>query len=490
MGQALYRKYRSKTLSDIIGQDHITRTLEQAIKTNRVSHAYLFTGPKGVGKTSIARILAREINGLSYAEGSSPVDIIEIDAASHSGVDEIRDLREKVYITPVSAKYKVYIIDEVHMLSKQAFNALLKTLEEPPAHVIFILATTDTHKLPETIISRTQRYQFKPIETPLIAAHLRHIADNESIKIDDAALRIIAEHGQGSFRDAISLLDQAANYTQPINADTVNSLLGIPPDHLLEDIVESIYSNGPGQIVIKLNHLYEQGFSASIISSKLSDVLREYLINNRPGVERHRLLDLLSSLIDVPASADPERYLEICLLRALPEQRSDEPVAADNQSKSEPQTEQATKPAQQEIKPADEKNNTKAELETAVTKRSKVMKQPSSESTPLLSFDQQAWQAILEQLRTKYNTLYGIVRMASVDMTDPQVLKLQFAYPFHQKRLNDAKYRDIILDTVKQVTGKDVALVCVVDKDLLKLSKKEKQDPNLQAISSIFGISQ
>jgi DNA polymerase-3 subunit gamma/tau len=163
MGQALYRKYRPREFNDVAGQAHIITTLMKAIETNKISHAYLFTGPKGVGKTSVARILAHLVNGLNYDDDQSDIDIIEIDAASNRRIDEIRELRERVYIAPAMSKYKVYIIDEVHMLTKEAFNALLKTLEEPPEHVIFILATTDTHKLPETIISRTQRFTFRPI---------------------------------------------------------------------------------------------------------------------------------------------------------------------------------------------------------------------------------------------------------------------------------------------------------------------------------------
>ena len=176
MGQALYRKYRPKKLSEIVGQEHITTTLENALKKGMISHAYLLAGPKGVGKTSIARILAYEVNQLPYDESATHLDIIEIDAASNRRIDEIRDLRDKVNNAPVSAPFKVYIIDEVHMLTKEAFNALLKTLEEPPRHVIFILATTEPHKLPETIVSRTQHFTFRPIDSA-VAAHLRHIAE-------------------------------------------------------------------------------------------------------------------------------------------------------------------------------------------------------------------------------------------------------------------------------------------------------------------------
>src|SRR5438309_4013586 len=211
MGQALYRKYRSKNFGEVVGQDHIVNTLSKAIQSGRISHAYLFTGPRGVGKTSVARILAHEINKLPYTDDSAYLDIIEIDAASNRRIDEIRDLREKVYAAPANADFKVYIIDEVHMLTREAFNALLKTLEEPPAHVVFILATTDAHKLPETIISRTQRFTFRPVAKAMVAELLGTIARAEDIAADQEALELLAEHGEGSIRDSISLLDQARN---------------------------------------------------------------------------------------------------------------------------------------------------------------------------------------------------------------------------------------------------------------------------------------
>jgi len=176
MSKALYRKYRSKSLQEIIGQKHITDILSRAIANNHISHAYLLTGPRGVGKTSVARILAHQINHLDYDEDKTNLDIIEIDAASNNGVEDVRDLREKIQIAPVSASKKVYIIDEVHMLSKAAFNALLKTLEEPPEHIVFILATTDADKLPSTIISRTQRFNFRPINIEDMVNHLSYIA--------------------------------------------------------------------------------------------------------------------------------------------------------------------------------------------------------------------------------------------------------------------------------------------------------------------------
>ena len=227
MGKALYRKYRSRSLSEIVGQPHITAILERAIANGTTAHAYLLTGPRGVGKTSIARILAHEINRLPYRDESTHLDIIEIDAASNNSVEDIRDLREKVQIAPVSAPKKIYIIDEVHMLSKSAFNALLKTLEEPPEHAVFILATTDADKLPATILSRVQRFNFRTISQDEVAAHLRTIADAEQISIDDDALQLIARYGQGSFRDSISLLDQMRNLSsEKITAAMVEDSLG------------------------------------------------------------------------------------------------------------------------------------------------------------------------------------------------------------------------------------------------------------------------
>ena len=240
MGIALYRKYRSKKLSEIIGQEHITTTLTNALKSGQLSHAYLFTGPRGVGKTSVARILAHEVNGLPYSDDDNHLDIIEIDAASNRRIDEIRQLREKINLAPTSAKYKVYIIDEVHMLTREAFNALLKTLEEPPAHVIFILATTEAYKVPETIVSRTQQFNFKPISASQMAAQLKQIAKTEKIEIDDAAIKIIAEYGEGSFRDSLSLLDQASSIGKKITEPELDKILGMAPAERINAIIQAI----------------------------------------------------------------------------------------------------------------------------------------------------------------------------------------------------------------------------------------------------------
>ncbi len=318
MSKALYRKYRSKSLDEVIGQKHITDILSRAIASGRVSHAYLLTGPRGVGKTSVARILAHEINGLKYDEENTNLDIIEIDAASNNGVEDVRDLRDKVSIAPASAKRKIYIIDEVHMLSKAAFNALLKTLEEPPEHVVFILATTNVEKLPATIISRTQRFSFRPISVDDAVKHLANIAKLENIKIDDDALKLIAIRSDGSFRDSISLLDQLSSLVEPkqtITAQLIEDTLGMAPTEVIDQLLDAVEMRNVSKLVELLNQTFNDGISSSILVAQLTAS-----ISGRVA-EKPQLLSLLDGLIDVAKSPQPQlKLLSVLGLAALPKQ--------------------------------------------------------------------------------------------------------------------------------------------------------------------------
>ena len=298
MSQALYRKYRSKKLSEIVGQAHITRLLERALKRGAVAHAYLLTGPRGVGKTSIARILAHEINNLPYTNESTHLDIIEIDAASNNSVEDIRDLRDKVQIAPVSAPKKVYIIDEVHMLSKSAFNALLKTLEEPPEHVVFILATTDADKLPATILSRVQRFNFRLISEADVVAHLRAIAEAERIAIDDDALRLIAEQGQGSFRDSISLLDQLQHVADgAITAQLIEESLGLASAQDIDALLAAAAAGDIAAIVQRLGTMEHNGVPAPIAAEQIARNIQHSAISHP---ERLALLGPLAKVTHSP----------------------------------------------------------------------------------------------------------------------------------------------------------------------------------------------
>ena len=307
MTKALYRKYRPKTLSEVVGQEQVTDVLSNSLKQGKISHAYLFTGPRGTGKTSVARIFAHEINDFKYEIEDDYVDIIEIDGASNRGIDNIRELREKAAIVPTSGKYKVYIIDEVHMLTKEAFNALLKTLEEPPKHVIFIMATTDAYKVPVTITSRAQTFTFKLADRKVMLEFLKKVADEEKIKIDDDALSIIAKRGGGSFRDSLSLLDQISTLSSEIiTRDSVISAMGLPEDEKIVELLNNYMSGNMNKIASDLKDILSSGVKAETLASEMIERIIE---NPRP-----ELLRLLSRLPEVKAP-----FAEAKLLVALSE---------------------------------------------------------------------------------------------------------------------------------------------------------------------------
>lgn len=290
--QVLYRKYRPKVFADVYGQDHITETLKNQIKEGRISHAYLFTGSRGTGKTTCAKILAKAVNcehnetgepcnqceicrGL---ESGSIYDVIEIDAASNNGVDNIRDLREEANYTPTRGRYRVYIIDEVHMLSKGAFNALLKTLEEPPAHVIFILATTEVHALPATILSRCQRFDFKRIQPETMAIRLKEVAGFEGMMLDDDAAVLISRIADGGMRDALSILDQCAGRSKNINSKLVSEVAGIAGREALYELSDAVCNQNSGAALNIISSLHQNSYDMERLCVEMINHFRNFLI--------------------------------------------------------------------------------------------------------------------------------------------------------------------------------------------------------------------
>ena len=349
MYQALYRKYRSQTFSQLVGQEVVAKTLKQAVEQKKISHAYLFSGPRGTGKTSVAKIFAKAMNCPNQVDGEpcnncyicqavtegSLEDVIEMDAASNNGVDEIREIRDKSTYAPSLARYKVYIIDEVHMLSTGAFNALLKTLEEPTQNVVFILATTELHKIPATILSRVQRFEFKSIRTQDIKEHIYHILEKENISSEPEAVEIIARRAEGGMRDALSILDQALSLTQGNALTTAISeeITGTISLSALDDYVAALAQQDVPRALDALNLLFENGKSMTRFVTDLLQYLRDLLVVQTGGENTHHspvFMDNLAlsqeslfemirlatvSLADMKASLQPKIYAEMMTIR-------------------------------------------------------------------------------------------------------------------------------------------------------------------------------
>ncbi len=428
MRLALYRKYRSADFADVIGQSHISTTLQTAVARDMISHAYLFTGPRGVGKTSVARILARAINQLPVdADLNDHLDIIEIDAASNRGIDEIRTLRERIMSAPAQLKYKVYIIDEAHMLTREAFNALLKTLEEPPAHAIFILATTEAHKLPDTIISRTQRFDFRPIGLDDLITRLDFIAKQENITIDRPALSLLATTSQGGFRDAISMLDQISVLDQAITEQTVADFLGLGPITQIEQLIEQAVTHQPIEALATLKAIIERGVDPINLTNQLLDATRVHVLNgvaqNSPQTSVHiQLADrLIKALADFKVSNHYSLPLELAIA----------------------------------------KTGTGKAVAIAATSNTTVKKDPKhSASSTIVNTDNQSLLAkALSLIKEKNNSLYALLRSAQLQIDGVKFI-VECRFSFHKERIEEAKNRQLVEQAMTKVFSQPMELVC------------------------------
>jgi len=505
--QSLYRKWRPQTFEDIIGQKHITQTLINAISLNRISHAYIFSGPRGVGKTTTARILAKSLN---CEKGPTPypcnkcerciritngysMDVMEIDGASNNGVDSIRELRNKVNFAPAEGRYKTYIIDEVHMLSQGAFNALLKTLEEPPLHVIFIFATTDPHKIPSTILSRCQWFNFRRISLADIVAKLKMIVKDEKLNIDDKTLNIIARSSTGSMRDAESALDQIIAYCgKNITSQSVKEVLGIIEEEVFFEFLEAIIKNDTLNGIEIINRTSDLGEDASqfiknlmeyVHNLSLAKVCQKEILNLK-GIfteDRERLLkqsktiklEKLFSIVNYLAEAERKmRYtrhpwilLEMLVIKFTAgenyslkevEEKKDEYLLDFSTKKDVSESGKKNAVTREEVPP-------KKKIQDKVKTKEDSPIQAKEVSTDL-DFNQ-AWPIILNKVKKTKMAVYSFIIANNLITIENNKLIIGFnkEYTFHKESLEKQNNKILLQDLIKKETGRVLAIECIIN---------------------------
>ena len=472
MSQALYRKYRSRSLDEVLGQDHVTSILRRALEQRKIAHAYLLTGPRGVGKTSVARILAHEINHLPYDDDSSNLDIIEIDAASNNGVDDIRALREKAQVAPVSAPKKVYIIDEVHMLSKPAFNALLKTLEEPPEHVVFILATTDADKLPATILSRVQQFFFRPIPVGIMTKQLMNIAKKEGFAIEEDAARLIAERSRGGFRDGISTLDQLsilATPDQPLTASMVTEYLGLSDTMVLGNLLDSYPSDDNDKVLNTFQELENSGANSVVVSHQLLSIARNRLRKNP------NLIGLVQQLIEVDRHPHPDLKL-LTIFMNNDSQQTEKPVATKKNTTQAAPQKPAEKPTP--IKPTESAKPTEKPIEKE-EKPAEPAKKPTAKPKKTDAPLELNWEKVIERAKEKSLGLVSLLQKSQWSF-DGEKLTIYAGSAFYKKKLDDAKNKPLISEIISEETAMDLEIDIIGE-------KKPPEDEKLAEIAELMG---
>lgn len=475
MKLALYRKYRPTTLDQVVGQPQVTDILAASAAANSFAHAYLFTGQRGTGKTTVARILAHLINGLDYNDNinSDNVDIIEIDAASNNGVDDVREIRDSVQLAPMSCSHKVYIIDEFHMLSKPAFNALLKTIEEPPEYVVFILATTELQKVPATILSRVQRFHFKPLPAELLASHLRIIADQEKIKVDDDALLLIAKSGGGSVRDSITLLDQLSGGDK-ITVAMANSVLGLVSSDQVDQLIDAAITGDYAGVINDVDGIIADGTSPTALAEQLIKRLGERAITD----QRPDFYNIIGNLLDVAKSGMPDAKLLSVLigfnLTGSAKSNTSESKAQPPQRSPKPEKIATSKPADkaidaEQISPAKSdspKSTDSVKVDNITTIKSASQTKPTnsgdvnvaennstdtqSNSSAIKDF---VWNDVLQRtIDQDRPSAHSLLEKCDYRYDpDNNTLTLFFGKPFHRKRAKSQNFNDELTATLKEL---------------------------------------
>jgi DNA polymerase-3 subunit gamma/tau len=508
--QALYRKWRPRTFDEVVGQGHVVRTLRNALLSERIHHAYLFAGPRGTGKTTTARLLAKAVNCLA-PQDQRPcnecaicqavnerrlLDLIEIDAASNTGVDDVRELRERVGFRPNEARYKVYVIDEVHMLSNAAFNALLKTLEEPPPHAIFVLATTEPHKIPATVLSRCQRFDFRRIPVAEIVARLEWLTEQEHIQADREALTLIARQATGSMRDAESLVDQLASYDgQGITVAEVRAALGAGASETVVEVTDALAKGDMAQGLGAINTAVDEGADPRQFARQMVEHLRALLLMRlgsgvvpahvsedlRPRLEAQaaalspralaRAVRLFNqAAVEAKGGWQPQLPLEMAFIAAALPSESEGPVSGPTSAQDVPRT----------LPPARHSASPPAKSGPAPAHSAPSSPSPSTatvrESEPEPVYDRAApgdgsltpetlrsrWPEFLNALRPRNLSLEALMRSCEPVAVEGDVVSLEFTHNFHRSKVEEEHNKHVIEDVLSTLVGQRYRVQCVL----------------------------
>ncbi len=540
----LYRKYRPTLFQEISGQEYVIKTLTNAIKNSQVSHAYLFTGPRGTGKTTTARIFAKTVNCLkpitkvdSDAVQIEPcnkckncqtilknqaIDLIEIDAASHTGVDNIRQLKESINVPPTNFKYKVYIIDEVHMLSMGAFNALLKTLEEPPAHAIFILATTELHKVPDTILSRCQRFNIKPLTKDQIIARLKQIAQSEKIKIDEESLELISTEANGGMRDAESLFGQIISLgDKKITANDIREILGSSAKNTLPKMVEMITENNLPEIISLINSLQTSGINMKTFTNQLLNYFRDLLLlkispENNEELLKKLTTEELAKLKTISQDFDLQNLIAIISLLQISQKnfsQSDIPqlplemamveyflkinppktsfVKKKNPIKTiQPKTESLAKESSSKKKETEEKkeieeNSSRTDKNNTTSTETIATQKVNISIKTLLD----NWSEILTEIKKRNQSILALLQNCAPAKIKENTLLVKTKYPFHKDRLNETKNRLTTEEVFAKILKVPLKVKFVTADELPQEAKKSNDESDLlyEAMKQVGG---